>query len=87
MAQKENLEEFLYTLAGFLPHSYLTDKIVKDSKSLEECWNIIYEHYNLQITQETFLDSESLKKEPVENYRQFYEKLLQHSRPHLAGND
>ena len=79
-ARKENLEDFLYTLAGFLPHSYLTDKIVKDSKSLQQCWNIIYEHYNVQITQETFLDFESLRKEPGENYRQFYEKLLQHSR-------
>ena len=86
-AQKENLEDFLNTLAGFLPHSYLTDKIVKGSTSLEECWNIIYEHYNVQITQETFLDFESLKKEPAENYRQFYEKLLQHSRLHLAGTD
>ena len=87
VAQKENLEDFLHTLAGFLPHSYLTDKIVRGSKSLEECWNIIYEHYNVQITQETFLDFESLKKEPAENYRQFYEKLLQHSRLHLADND
>ena len=83
-ARKENLEDFLYTLAGFLPHSYLTDKIVKDTKSLQECWDIIYEHYNVKITQETFLDFESLKKEPAENYRQFYEKLLQHSRLHLA---
>ena len=84
-ARKENLEDFLYTLAGFLPHSYLTDKIVKDTKSLQQCWNIIYEHYNVQVTQETFVDFESLKKEPAENYRQFYEKLLQHSRLHLAG--
>ena len=34
--------------------------------------------------QETFLNFESLKKEPAENYRQFYEKLLQHSRLHLS---
>ena len=83
--RKENLEDFLYTLAGFLPHSYPTEKIVKDTKSLQQCWNIIYEHYNVQITQETFLDFETLKKDPAENYRQFYEKLLQHSRLHLAG--
>ena len=85
-ARKENLEDFLYKLAGFLPHSYLTDRIVKDTKSLQGCWDIIYEHYNVKITQETFLDFESLKKEPAENYRQFYEKLLQHSRLHLAPN-
>ena len=33
-ARKENLEDFLYTLAGFLSHSYLTDKIVKDTNNI-----------------------------------------------------
>ena len=37
-----------------------------------------------QITQETLLDFESFKKEPAENDRQFYERLLQHARLHLA---
>ena len=80
----ENLVDFLYTLAGFLPHSYLTKKIVKDSICLQDCWDIIYEHYNAQISSETFLDFEKLAKEPAENYRQFYEHLLQHVRLHLA---
>ena len=81
---KEALVDFLSTLAGFLPHSYLTSKLVEETKNLEECWQIIYEHYNVQITPETSLDFENLKKEPAENYRQFFERLLQHSKLHLA---
>ena len=80
----ENLSDFLGTLAGFLPHSYLTQKILEDSKCLQDCWDLIYEHYNVQVTPATLLDFDSLKKEPTENYRQFYERLLQHVRLHLA---
>ena len=77
------LKDFLNTLAGFLPHSYLTAKLLNTQK-LEDCWNIIEEHYNVKVTSETFLDFENVKKNPDENYRQFYERLLQHSRLHLA---
>ena len=80
----EDLGDFLSNLSGFLPHSYLTQKILEDTTCLQDCWDIIYEHYNVQITPETLLDFESLKKEPAENYRQFYERLLQHVRLHLA---
>ena len=80
----ENLSDFLNNLAGFLPNSYLTKKIVEDTTCLQDCWNQIYEHYNVLVSPITFLDFEALKKEPVENYRQFYERLLQHVRLHLA---
>ena len=53
---------------------------------MQDCWDIIYEHYNVLITPETLLDFEALKKEPAENHRQFYERLLQHVRLHLAPN-
>ena len=82
----ENLEDFLSNLSGFLPHSYLTQKILEDTTCLQDCWDIIYEHYNVLITPETLLDFEALKKEPAENHRQFYERLLQHVRLHLAPN-
>ena len=82
--RKESLIDFLNQLAGFLPHSYLTSKLEEESTNLDSCWNIIYEHYNVQITPETLLDFESLKKEPAENNRQFFERLLQHSKLHLA---
>ena len=59
------LKDFLNTLAGFLPHSYLTAKLL-NTRSLEDCWNIIEEHYNVKVTSETFLDFENIKKTPEE---------------------
>ena len=82
----EDLNDFLHTLAGVLPHSYLTRKIVEDSTCLQDCWDIIYEHYNAQVTPETLLDFEKMNKQLSENYRQFYDRLLQHIRLHLANN-
>ena len=85
--RKDALVDFLHHLAGFLPHSYLTSKLVKNTTKLEDCWDVIYEHYNVQVTPETFLDGESIRQEPNENYRQFYERLLQHAKLHLAPVD
>ena len=65
--RKDALVDFLGNLAGFLPHSYLTSKLLENTKSLEDCWNIIDEHYNVQVTSETLLDFEKMKKEPGEN--------------------
>ena len=40
-----DLEDFLNTLAGYLPFPYLTEKIVKGSKNLQDVWDTIYDHY------------------------------------------
>ena len=81
---KEDLTDLLNTLAGYLPHSYLTDKILKSTKTWEEVWVVIYDHYNVQVTSESLLDFEGLHKQPEETHRQFYERLLQHTAQHLA---
>ena len=78
--------DFLNILSGFEPHSYITRKLVEDSSCLQDCWDIIYEHYGVQVTPESLLDFESLNKQPSENYRQFYDRMLQHIRLHLAPN-
>ena len=82
--RKDALIDFLSNLAGFLPHSYLTSKLRDNTKCLGDCWNIIEEHYNIKVSSETLLDFESIKKDPAENYRQLYERLLQHCKLHLA---
>ena len=83
-AMKEDLVDLLNTLAGYLPHSYLTDKIVSGTKGWKDVWEVIYEHYGVQVTNETFLDFESINKQTDETHRQFYERLLQHVKQHLA---
>ena len=79
----EDLQDLLNTLAGYLPHSYLTDKILK-STCWSNIWRIIRDHYNVQVTSESLLDFESLQKLPEETHRQFFERLLQPTKQHLA---
>ena len=80
----EDLTDLLNTLAGYLPHSYLTDKIVRTSTCWKDVWAIIFEHYNVYIKSESLLDFEDIHKQDDETYRQYYEKLLQHVKQHLA---
>ena len=80
----DDFKDFLYTLAGFLPHSYLTTKIVEETRKWEDIWNLIYEHYGVNVTSETMLDFENMRQDPGENHRQFFERLLSHTRRHLA---
>ena len=44
---KEDLVDLLSTLAGYLPHSYLTNKIVSGTKGWKDVWNVIYDHYGV----------------------------------------
>ena len=80
----EDFMDLLNTLSGYLPFSYLTDKILKNTTSWADVWSIIYEHYNVQINGETLLDFESLVKQDDETHRQFFERLIQHVKKHLA---
>ena len=83
-AMMEDLVDLLNILSGFLPHSYLTDKIVRNTKNWKDVWNIIHDHYGVQVTSESLLDFESMHKQTGETHRQFYERLLQHVKQHLA---
>ena len=82
-ALKDDCRDFLYTLATFLPHGYLTDKLVTTSTSFETAFEILEEHYGLKATQESFLELESFQKQSGESYRQFFERLMAHVRKHL----
>ena len=57
--KKEDCQDFLHLLATFLPHGYLTEKIVNTATSFNTAFNIIQEHYGLLPNQETFLDLDS----------------------------
>ena len=58
---KEDLVDLLSTLAGYQPHSYLTNKIVLGIKGLKDVWNVIYDHYGLQVSSESLLDFEDFQ--------------------------
>jgi len=82
---KDDCVDFLHVVASHLPFGYLTEKITTTATSLQNAFDIIAEHYNVNPTQETFLDFESLTMETGESYRQFYERLCGHARQHFAG--
>ena len=49
---KEDLIDLLNTLAGFLPHSYLTDKILSETTNWNDTFQIILEHYIVNVSLE-----------------------------------
>ena len=55
---KEDLVDLLSTLAGYQPHSYLTNKIVSGIKGLKDVWNVIYDDYGLHVSSDSLLDFE-----------------------------
>ena len=82
LAMKDDCQDFLHMLATFLPHGYLTEKIVNTACSFGNAFEIIEEHYGLLPTQESFMELESLVKQSGESYRQFYERILAYIRQH-----
>ena len=45
LAMKDDCQDFLHMLATFLPHGYLTEKIVNTACSFGNAFEIIEEHY------------------------------------------
>ena len=82
--KSEDLKDFLNTIVGYLPFPYLTEKILHGTKKLQDVWDSIYEHFGLNITGETLLDFANMQISTGETYRQFYDRLLAHTRLHLA---
>ena len=68
---------------GYLPFPYLTEKIVGASSKLQDVWDTIYDHYGLHVTSESLLDFASLSPNAEEFHRQFYDRLVAHTRLHL----
>ena len=84
-AKMDDCKDFLHMLATFLPHGYLTEKLVATSTSFQSAFSIIQEHYGLLPSQESFLDFGTLTKQGGESYRQFFERLMAHTRQHLQS--
>ena len=84
-ALASDVEDFLYLLASFLPHGYITDKIVKKSTSFESAFLIIEENYGLVPSQETLCDFPTLVRMPNEPYRQLYDRMVSFITKHLMG--
>ena len=51
----EGLKDFLNTMVGYLPFPYLTEKIVSRTTKLQNIWDIVYEHYRINVTSKSLL--------------------------------
>ena len=80
----DDLNVFLNLISGFLPFSFLKEKLELDTKNMKDVWNIIFEVYGHEITQDSFLDFADLPKDEGETHRQFFERLNSHIRRHLT---
>ena len=85
---KNDLLDFLHILCSYLPHGYLTDRILTQSTSLLDAFKIIEESFNLLPTQESHIDFKAIKKMSSETYRQMFDRMVAFSTQHLqpAGN-
>ena len=79
----DELEDFLHMLASFLPHGYITEKIVSKSTSFESAFFIIEENFGLVPSQESLCDFPDLVREPNEPYRQFFDRMVSFISKHL----
>jgi len=82
----DELETLLGNICSLLPFPYLTSRIMKETKSWTDVWDIIFSHYQAKPSQDTNLDfiSINLNKSEKESYLTFYERLCHHQRTHLA---
>ena len=82
-ALKNDLLDFLHILASYMPHGYLTDKLISKSKSLASAFELIEENFNLLPTQESFFEFLSIKKMSLETYRQMFDRMVAFATQHL----
>ena len=83
-ARCDDLQDFLLMLASYLPHGYITDKLLKKSVSFESAFAIIEDHYGVTPSQKTFCDFSGLQRLPSEPYRQFYDRMVAFVTKHLV---
>ena len=81
------MEIILTQLGGHLPFPYLTQKFTKETHNWSEVWHILYTHYGVQPNQQSFLNYAKLQKKDDETPLTFYERLVHHSRSHLAPGE
>ena len=81
---KNDLVAFLETIAGFLPYSYVTERILNNTTSLKDVWAIIADLYEAEVSSDTFLELSNFSKLPNESFRQFYERMVDHVQKHLT---
>ena len=81
--QADHLEGLLDTISGFMPGPYLTARLTKHTKSMQDVFNVIWQHYDVNPNPDTFLDFADLSLQSSERYIDLYYRMLYHMEMHL----
>ena len=84
-AKGEALTGMLRLLASFLQNQFHRDRILMDTKNLQDVGNVFYEHFQIRPSQGTYIQYLELKKMPEERFLDFYGRMEHFSRRHLSG--
>ena len=89
MLKADSLEGLLDTISGFMPGPYLTARITTQTKSMNDVFDIIWQHYDVQPNPATYLDFANLTLQQSERYIDLYYRMLYHAEMHLlkAGTE
>ena len=80
----DSLETLLDTIAGFMPGPYLTAKITKQTKCMQDVFTFIWDHYDVQPNSSTFLEFADFKLFQDERYIDLYYRMSYHAEMHLV---
>jgi len=70
----EDLENMLNTIASFCP-PVNRNALVDNTKCLEDVWQTIRQHYNIQYSGANFLNFSTISLEPGERHEDLYQRL------------
>lgn len=80
----DSLEGLLDTIAGFMPGPYLTAKITKQTKCMQDVFTVIWDHYDVQPNSSTFLEFADFTLFKDERYIDLYYRMTYHAEMHLV---
>ena len=83
----QHLEVFIDTICRYIPFSYLPDKLKRSSNNIQDIWNLVYEAYNVKLSNASILDWGTMKQLTGETPFCFYERLMDHIRKNLVKED
>ena len=86
-SKRDDLIDFLNLVNSFMPHSFLQQKIVYQSKSLEDVFTFMKRSFQIEVSQLTFLKMNALSKRESESHLAFYDRIVNSVWMHLAPKE
>ena len=85
--EADHLEGLLDTISGFMPGPYLTTRITRHTKSMNDVFAVIWQHYDVDPNPSSFIEFAHLKLAKEERYIDLFYRMLYHAEMHLLKKD